>query len=125
MSSTETTQDLLLRLGTPAENPTRPQFLKVTMTVAIPDGMATDKGTVVVVVVTTRTSLEVTSPAISQVVTQMALMMVTKVVMVDNLEMDLVARPGMDLVVLLAVTQALLVTMTTVMVTVETRKERA
>ena len=125
MSSTVTTQDLLLRLGTPVGNPTRQQILKVTMTVAIPDGMATDKGTVVVVVVTTRTSLEVTSPAISQVVAQTALMMVTKVVMVDNLEMDLVARPGMDLVVPLAAAQALLVTTTVMVVTVETRKEKA
>ena len=125
MSSTVTTQDLLLRLGTPEGNPTHQQILRVTMTVAIPDGIATDRGMVVVVVVTTRISLAVTSPATSRVVAQMTLMMVTKVVTVDYLEMDLVARPGMDLVVPLAANQALLVTTTVVMVTVKTRKEKA
>ena len=125
MSSTETTQDLLLRLGTPEGNPTHQQILTVTMTQTIPDGMTTDKGTVVVVVVTTRINLEVTGLAISRVVAQMILMMVTKVVTVDYLEMDLVARPGTDLVVLLAASQALLVTMAMVVVTTETRKEKA
>ena len=95
------------------------------MTQTIPDGMTTDKGTVVVVVVTTRISLEVISLAISRVMAQMILMMVTMVAMVDNLETDLVARPGMDLVVPLVAAQALLVTMVGMTVTTETRKERA
>ena len=125
MSSTETTQDLLWWMGTLAGNPTHQQILTVTMTEAIPDGMTTDKGMVVVVVVTIRINLEVISLAISQVVAQMTLMMVTKVVMVDYLEMDLVARPGMDLVVLLVAAQALLVTMTMMVVTTETRTEKA
>ena len=73
---------------------------------------------------TTRISLVVTSLATSHVVAQMNLVMVTKVVTVDNLEVDLVARPGMDLMVPLAAAQALLVTMMVVMTT-EIRKERA
>ena len=125
MSSTETTQDLLLRLGTPGGNPTLQQILMVTMTETIPDGTTTDEEVGVMVVETIRISLVVTSLATSRVVAQMILIMVTRVVMVDNLEVDLVARPGMDLVVPLAAAQALLVTMMMVMVTTETRKERA
>ena len=123
-SSTETTQDLLLRLGTPEGNPTHQQILKVTMTETIPDGMTTDKEVVAVVVETIRISLVVTSLAISRVVAQMILIMVTKVVMVDNLEVDLVARPGMDLVVPLAAAQTLQVTMV-MTVTTETSLEKA
>ena len=125
MSSTETTQDLLLRLGTPEGNPTHQQILMVTVTETIPDGTTTDKEVVAVVVETIGIFLVVTSLATSRVVAQMILMMVTRMVMVDNLEVDLVARPGMDLVVLLAAAQALLVTMAMVMVTTETRKEKA
>ena len=125
MSSTETTQDLLLRLGTLAGNPTHQQTLTVTMTQTIPDGMTMDKGTVVVVVVTTRINLEVISLATSRVMAQMILMMVTKVVMVDDLEMDLVARLEMDLVVPLVATQALLVTVEVMVVTTETRVKTA
>ena len=125
MSSTVTTQDLLLRKETLAGILIHQQILKVTMTVEIPEGMTTDEAVVVVVVVTIRINLEVISLAISRVVAQMILMMVTKVVTVDYLEMDLVARPGMDLVVLLAAAQALLVTMAMVMVTTETRMEKA
>ena len=125
MSSTETTQGLLLRLGIPVGSPTHQQTLTLTMTQTIPDGMTTDKGTVVVVVVTTRINLEVISLATSRVMAQMILMMVTKVVMVDYLEMDLVARPGMDLVVPLVAAQALLVTMAGMTVTTETKVETA
>ena len=125
MNSTETTQDLLLRLGTPGGNPTHQQILKVTMTETVPDGMTTDKEVVVVAVVTIRISLVVTSLAISRGVAQMTLVMVTKVVMVDNLEVDLVARPGMDLVVPLAAARTLPVTTTVMVVTVETRKGKA
>ena len=63
---------------------------------------------------TSRTNLVVTSPAISQVVAQVDLTMVTITVMVDNLEEAPVARPEMDLMVLPAATRTLLVT--TVMV---------
>ena len=125
MSSTVTTQDLLLWKETLAGILIHQRILKVTMTVEIPGGMTTDEGMVVVVVVTIRISLEVISLAISRVMAQMILMMVTKVVTVDYLETDLVARPGMDLVVLLAAAQALLVTMAMVMVTTETRTEKA
>ena len=125
MNSTETTQGLLLRLGIPVGNPTHQQTLTLTMTQTIPDGTTTDEGTVVVVVVTTRINLEVISLATSRVMAQMILMMVTKVVMVDDLEMDPVARLGMDLVVPLVATQALLVTVEVMVVTTETKVETA
>ena len=65
------------------------------------------------------------SLAISRVMAQMILMMVTMAVMVDYLETDLVARPGMDLLVPLVAAQALLVTMAGMVVTTETKVETA